>query len=646
MTKEDKGTYLILTLLLVLASILRLYHPFEIPFSNDELGALGRTRFSTFSELISKAVLVDAHPAGVQVFLYYWTKLFGYSEIIVKLPFIVCGILSVYYVFLLGREWFNSTTGLVSAAYVATIQYTIMYSQFARPYSSGLFLSLVMVWYWNKVIFKPEERYYKNLFLYILFSALCAYNHHFSLLFAAIVGFTGVLFVKKKFLLKYVLAGISIFILYIPHLHIFFYQLKIGGIGNWLSKPGNDYIIQYIQYILQYSILAYILAGIIFLFGLVNLVRKRNMPAPYYFISLAWFLLPFLIGFFYSRYRDAVMEYSGLIFTFPFLLYSAFGWLPNLNIKPRLVFVLAICSVNVFALVKDRKYYNIFYQSYNERQTIINDSICKKVGANNLIALVQSNPSFILTFYSRKYHTDIPYTWMPDSSNKGVLIKYLEDHTPPYLTYDDAAASDLLYLPVILNYYPYIVLQNHCQGGTNYIFTSNPSLGKSPYVFQSVDDFEGPCQYWDEPDKSFLSDTISFSGKHSYKMDSLHEWASTFTCNLDKMTTSKSNLILITISLYPLENMRDVLIVASLESHGKEISWSATPVSEFIQDSTQHKWVNAYHAINLKDIHLNYPDVKVHVYIWNKGKKNFYMDDFGVRTMEGNPFIYWLTNKI
>ncbi len=40
-------------------------------------------------ELIEGGVKVDGHPAGIHVFLYYWTKLFGTNEWIVKLPFIV-----------------------------------------------------------------------------------------------------------------------------------------------------------------------------------------------------------------------------------------------------------------------------------------------------------------------------------------------------------------------------------------------------------------------------------------------------------------------------------------------------------------------------------------------------------------------------
>ena len=136
-----------LTILLILfiGSILRFYNYVEIPFTHDEFSALFRLNFDSFSELIEKGVKVDGHPAGVHVFLYYWTKVFGSSEWIVKLPFTIFGIVSIWIIYLIGRKWFNETVGLISAAFIASIQFTVIYSQIARPYISGMFFSLIMV---------------------------------------------------------------------------------------------------------------------------------------------------------------------------------------------------------------------------------------------------------------------------------------------------------------------------------------------------------------------------------------------------------------------------------------------------------------------------------------------------------------------
>ncbi|MFZ4414916.1 MAG: hypothetical protein ACOYOV_17650, partial [Bacteroidales bacterium] len=59
---------ILIFIILAVGVILRFYKFTEIPFTNDELSALYRARFDSFHELIAKGVLIDGHPAGVQVF--------------------------------------------------------------------------------------------------------------------------------------------------------------------------------------------------------------------------------------------------------------------------------------------------------------------------------------------------------------------------------------------------------------------------------------------------------------------------------------------------------------------------------------------------------------------------------------------------
>ena len=193
----------ILYFILLVATTLRFYNYFHLPFTHDEFSALFRTQFDSFTKLIEYGVkTTDTHPAGVQVFLYYWTKVFGMTEWVVKLPFTLSGIAAVYLIYLIGKEWYNETIGLISAAFLASLQFAIMYSQLARPYTSGLFLCLLMVYYWSLLIRTPAKVFNRNLIFFILSAALCTYNHHFSLLFAAIVGISGLFFIRTAVLDK------------------------------------------------------------------------------------------------------------------------------------------------------------------------------------------------------------------------------------------------------------------------------------------------------------------------------------------------------------------------------------------------------------------------------------------------------------
>src|SRR5690554_6558995 len=314
---KQRSNQWILIIILVVSVVLRMFNISEIPFTHDEFSALDRLDFDSFSALINEGVKIDGHPAGVQVFLCYWSKIFGISEQALKFPFIVFGVLAVYFTYLIGKRWFNETVGLLSAATVATLQYTIMFSQIARPYISGLLFSLMMVYYLTKLIQKPEKNFLLNGILFVVSGALCAYNHHFSLLFAAIVGISGAFFIKREYLLKYSLMGVAIFVLYVPHLEIFFYQLSLGGIDQWLAKPKPDFLIDFIRFIFNHS---WILMLTIFGIALGFLITKKAVKINWkmYLLFIIWFLLPFLIGYFYSVYFSAVLHYSVLIFSFTF----------------------------------------------------------------------------------------------------------------------------------------------------------------------------------------------------------------------------------------------------------------------------------------------------------------------------------------
>ena len=90
-----KSPQLRLLIVLLLALILRTLNLGELAYMHDELSVLSRVKYSSFSELIEQGVIPDFHPPLVQVAMFYWVKLVGFNEWIVKLPFIIMGILSV-----------------------------------------------------------------------------------------------------------------------------------------------------------------------------------------------------------------------------------------------------------------------------------------------------------------------------------------------------------------------------------------------------------------------------------------------------------------------------------------------------------------------------------------------------------------------
>lgn len=632
----------ILLLIILVATVLRFYAPFDIPYTYDEFSALFRTHFNTFHELIERGVKVDGHPAGVQVFLFYWTKLFGYKEIVVKLPFIILGILSVWLVYKIFSAWVNQTAGLITAAFVATLQYPVSYSQIARPYISGLFFSMLMVFFWHKVIFQPKQKLYRNGVLYIIAASMCAYNHYFSLLFAIIVGFTGLFFIPKKYVFKYIIFGVLIFITYTPHLSIFIAQIKMGGVENWLGKPHVNFMREYIMYIFHFSIYVFLLVAGIVIFGFTY--KKQTITdKKFYFIALAWFVLPFLIGFIYSRYVNAVLQYSVLIFSFPFIFMLLFGHIPELNDKLKLLLVCVILTVNSLTLIFERHYYELLYQSPHKEILVLQDKFKKQYG-EDCLSIIDSDKK-ISRFYKDKLHLDTSYIRYDSFASKINFINFLKTQHKKYLYFGCLSGSDPALVPIIQDYFPYLEMQKDYMIGDAYLFSTQKTTQKPPVFFTQYG-FDDQNKNWTGVKAERIKDSVASSGRFSYFMDSTLEWGPTFSTPFRALINNKNNLIESSVKIYPLGKTKGIILVTSLESNGKTVLWHGASLEDYSPQDVLNHWVKIYNVLKLSDIYLNYPNLVFKMYLWNSQKNNFYMDDLEIKTRVGNPVVYGGLQKI
>jgi len=622
----------------------RFRHFTEIPFVHDELSALFRTRFNSFSELIAKGVMPDGHPAGIQVFLWYWGKIAGFSETALKIPFLVMGTASVWFIYLLGKKWFGKTTGLIAAAAAAVMQYTIFYSQIARPYSSGLFFSLLMVYFWSALVFEPQKNFLTNAVFYVLSSSLCAYNHHFSLLFAAIVGFSGLFFIQKAYIKKYILCGLAIFVLYLPHTGIFIHQLKAGGVEAWLGKPGNDFLLQYIYFVFNYSTGFIAIAALLFLCGFFS--KNRKKISPQYILSLVWFLLPFLIGFFYSKYVNSVLQYSVLIFSFPFLLYFLFGRLPELPFRKNLLLVLIILTTGSYSLIYGRRHYRLFYQSAYENILLDHQQTENREG-KNLVSIIHSNDA-ISKYYIEKEHLDSCFLRDTQFKIPAELSAWLKDSSASsgFLFYGAMNGADPVNAAIIRDYFPNIISHKKYAGGESFLFSKSGEPSGETHLL-TENGFENEKTNWTSANPANLADTASFSGRKSFLMNKDTEWSPVFCMPTDSLALQKYDIIEVSLKTKKLSDTIDALVVVSVENNGKPLIWNGSPFYKFIpSENAEKNWNTIFNATEIYLTKNKLRNSQLKVYIWNKGKNRFLIDDIRISIRKGNPVKYGLSEKI
>ena len=355
--------YILLGVIMLVAAVLRLWKLGDVPFMHDEFSALLRTRFDNFHDFIQLGVMPDSHPIGVQLFLWGWVKLFGMNSFWVKLPFVLMGIGSIYLIYLIGRQWFNSKVGLFSAAFFAVSQFTVFYSQLARPYAAGLFFVLLMAYFWYKVVFDYKKPSFGTYIGFALSAWACSLMQYFSIAQAGLIFLTGLFFLPKERRKAYWLSGIAAVVLFAPTLPIFWQQLFVSGsIGGWLSAPKATFLLDFIQYTMNYSQLFMFATGIIILLPLI-LGKRDKSKKPLRWAGLAWFVIIFAIAFVYSLYREPILQHSTLIFSFPFVIIVAFSLFKSRTLASwqTALVVAVILFVGITSLVLTRRHYDLMY---------------------------------------------------------------------------------------------------------------------------------------------------------------------------------------------------------------------------------------------------------------------------------------------
>lgn len=636
--------YFFLFIILLVATILRFWNFPNLPYMADELSALARTNFNNIFDVINKSAHSDTHPVGIQIFLYYWTKCFGYSEMVVKSPFIIMGVLSIYYVFKISKFWFNSTIGLLASAYMAVMQYMVMYSQIARPYISGMFFSILMVWCWTNYLFNNNTSKTKWLAGYIIFSAMCAYDHYFALLFAATVGVTGIFFIKKNTFKGYLIAGICVFALYIPHLEIFFTQLNMGGIGGldgWLGKPRPDWLLIYFEYLFNFSNWMYLLAFLLIALSIVFRNKQRGYQ-KFRIIALVWFFIQFLTGYYYSIKVNPVLQFSVLIFAFPFLLIFLFSLFREMKGTFVTASILLILVAGTFSLVFERKHYMVFYKQPFEKMVTDTYKVLDEIKNPAKATIYLFLPPEFSDIYFKKYQRSFYYFYFNQyekaQDNKAFRTFVHAQNTDCFIT----GNLPLEYLAIIKEKYPYICFKDEGFTYSSYCFSKEkPKQEITETIVLSNKSFEHPTSI------VFANDTIKsfYQGLSEITIDSTQDYCPNFIVKLKDFCREYEHYIVnMSIDITTADTAANPILVFDLHQKDTSINWSGAELKHFNNFPYTNTIVlsQMISKINLED----FPDAELKIFVWNRTKSNVTLSNFKFEMIKCNPFIYGLFENI
>ena len=134
---------------LVLATVLRLVS-LNQSFWLDEATSGIVARDMNLPQLFT-FIRGDFHPPLYYLLLHFWGQIFGYSEISLRMPSVIFGLATIYLVYLIsGRK-------LIAPLLLAFSGLHIYYSQEARMYAMSAFLVTAIVYFFLKLLGKPQK---------------------------------------------------------------------------------------------------------------------------------------------------------------------------------------------------------------------------------------------------------------------------------------------------------------------------------------------------------------------------------------------------------------------------------------------------------------------------------------------------------
>ncbi|MFZ5366157.1 MAG: ArnT family glycosyltransferase [Patescibacteria group bacterium] len=305
--------------------------------------------------IFARAILERGKPVLANGFftpdqqLQYWlsaasAKIFGLNEFAIRFPSVIFGVLTIWAVYVLGKELFGKEVGLMAAIFTTFLKIEILWSRQARPYQALQFFFLLGIFFTYKLI--KEEKFNWRYFLGFLISGFLASLMHGLGLVIFLVGFVYLLISGK--------LGKIGFLIFLGVLGVFVgaFQVQIFSVVSQIGKINN--LFYYRVFLWHNYPLLVFLAFVGFLSCLFQ--KRKEWQIIALVLVVQGTIASFLLGEPFTRYFYIVFPFLILFSSVGLELISA-SW--GLNVKPLALFILVFFIVgmgNKFTLFPQKIY--------------------------------------------------------------------------------------------------------------------------------------------------------------------------------------------------------------------------------------------------------------------------------------------------
>ncbi|MBA3681266.1 MAG: glycosyltransferase family 39 protein [Bacteroidetes bacterium] len=614
-------------LILLACIVLRFIPLFDYQFTLDELSGLDRTRFDSVGELIDKGVKIDAHPAFVQVLIWYLTKFFGYTNWIIKLPFLLFSFGAIVYAYFFCLKNFSKQVAIICALIFSFSLVFVFYASIARMYISGIFFSIALLYYFFNIFFLGEEKK-RNYFFLGLFALLSALNQHVNALFAFTVCASGLFFLNKNNSKPYLIALAITIVAYLPHLPVTLYQLSIGGIGigqgGWLPKPEITAVLEFLQIIFGTGRTYWVF---LFLIMVCFVINKKIFFNKKQIFLVSVFCVNYLVVYFYSVFNSPIFQNSVMLFSGVAIVIFVSSLL---DLQNKIVFnitALIILTVLIFKTYYKKDYFHQCVKTVFEYQYERTFEHKKNYGEENVYPVFFDSDEVMEGIYFKKYNNSFKYKGSQDSVT--ISVKHFSEFVATLKTdYLILSSAYPVFQLVALEYYPYLIENVETQAINYKLYSKRPEDKNKTVEGEAV---IYSANYFDKKD-------LEFKNALPFQVDSMNEYPFGADVPLNKLTSKAGQVISLKATFKLSQKVNDLRACISINSTNKDIPqiFDGGSTGQFLMkpDSTITVYANSFCGTPYKKMKHN---SKCGFFIWNAAKEKFVITDFEVQTIDFWP---------
>ncbi len=323
----------------------------------DEATSALTTRMP-LTDFFGKFMPGDFHPPLYYLVLRIWSTLFGTSEVALRSLSLVFGIVTIYIVYLIGKELVSKQTGIVASVLLAISGLHVYYSQEARMYSMSTLLVALAVFSFVKIFGKESRAVWWALFPLTIGGIVL--TDYLPLLIIPIFWIMGIISHKNiDWWKRFVVSHIIVVVLGAIWLPTFLKQLTSGinvtsTSPAWVNVLGKFslkeiFLIPVKFEIGRVSFEKYIYIAIVgvltLLFGILIYISKKEIKKMK--LIWLWLLVPILASLLISL-KLPVLNYFRFLFVLPALYLIIATGITISSKRIQKVFLFVILGINLF----------------------------------------------------------------------------------------------------------------------------------------------------------------------------------------------------------------------------------------------------------------------------------------------------------